>query len=98
MGGIGGELRPVRALLRPLSKSLPRHLHLGDPGGTRGGAQGGRGAAPDLSAGRGGAGRGRKAGGGCEMRGERSVSERTVRRLQWLWLCVAFGLFGGARL
>ena len=29
------------------------------------------------------------------MRGERSVSERTVRRLQWLWLVVAFGLIGG---
>ena len=29
------------------------------------------------------------------MRGESSVSERTVRRLQWLWLVVAFGLIGG---
>jgi hypothetical protein len=29
------------------------------------------------------------------MRGERSVSERTVRRLQWLWLVVAFCLIGG---
>jgi hypothetical protein len=29
------------------------------------------------------------------MRGERSVSERTVRKLQWLWLVVAFGLIGG---
>ena len=29
------------------------------------------------------------------MRGERSVSERTVRKLQWLWLAVAFGLIGG---
>jgi len=29
------------------------------------------------------------------MRGERPVSERTVRKLQWLWLVVAFGLIGG---
>lgn len=29
------------------------------------------------------------------MRGERSVSERTVRKLQWLWVAVAFGLIGG---
>jgi hypothetical protein len=29
------------------------------------------------------------------MRGERSVSERTVRKLQWLWIAVAFGLIGG---
>ena len=29
------------------------------------------------------------------MRGERSMSERTVRKLQWLWLAVAFGLIGG---
>jgi hypothetical protein len=29
------------------------------------------------------------------MRGERSVSETTVRKLQWLWLAVAFGLIGG---
>jgi len=29
------------------------------------------------------------------MRAERSVSERTVRKLQWLWLVVAFGLIGG---
>jgi len=29
------------------------------------------------------------------MSGERSVSERTVRKLQWLWLVVAFGLIGG---
>ena len=29
------------------------------------------------------------------MSGERSVSEKTVRKLQWLWLVVAFGLIGG---
>ena len=29
------------------------------------------------------------------MTGQRSVSERTVRRLQLLWLGVAFGLIGG---
>ncbi len=29
------------------------------------------------------------------MSGERSVSERTVRMLQWLWIAVAFGLIGG---
>jgi hypothetical protein len=29
------------------------------------------------------------------MRGERPVSEKTVRKLQWLWLVVAFGLIGG---
>ncbi len=29
------------------------------------------------------------------MSDERPVSERTVRRLQWLWLVVAFGLIGG---
>ena len=29
------------------------------------------------------------------MSGERPVSERTVRKLQWLWLVVAFGLIGG---
>ncbi|MFI5341090.1 MAG: hypothetical protein ACHQ7N_14805 [Candidatus Methylomirabilales bacterium] len=29
------------------------------------------------------------------MRDERSVSERTVRKLQWLWIAVAFGLIGG---
>ena len=29
------------------------------------------------------------------MRAERSVSERTVRKLQWLWVAVAFGLIGG---
>jgi hypothetical protein len=29
------------------------------------------------------------------MRGERSASEKTVRKLQVLWLAVAFGLIGG---
>ena len=29
------------------------------------------------------------------MTGQRSVSERTVRRLQWLWLGAAFALIGG---
>ena len=29
------------------------------------------------------------------MRGERPVSERTVRRLQLVWIAVAFGLIGG---
>jgi hypothetical protein len=29
------------------------------------------------------------------MRGERSVSERTVRTLQWLWIAVAFAMIGG---
>ena len=29
------------------------------------------------------------------MSGKGAVSERTVRRLQWLWLVVAFGLIGG---
>ena len=29
------------------------------------------------------------------MSGQRSVSERTVRRLQWLWLGAAFALIGG---
>ena len=29
------------------------------------------------------------------MTGQRSVSERTVRRLQWLWLGIAFALIGG---
>jgi hypothetical protein len=29
------------------------------------------------------------------MRGERSVSERTVRALQWLWIAVAFAMIGG---
>jgi hypothetical protein len=29
------------------------------------------------------------------MSGEHSVSEKTVRTLQWLWIAVAFGLIGG---
>lgn len=29
------------------------------------------------------------------MRAERSVSERTVRTLQWVWVAVAFALIGG---
>jgi hypothetical protein len=29
------------------------------------------------------------------MSGQDSVSERTVKTLQWLWVCVAFGLIGG---
>jgi bacteriorhodopsin len=29
------------------------------------------------------------------MRGQRSVSERTVRTLQWLWVGVACALIGG---